>query len=512
MTEVELKLLLDPLQERALRDSAQVRALSEGRARTETLHSIYYDTADGALRERRIALRLRRIGRKWVQTVKKANGVIMNGLSTPHEIEFPVRGQTLSLDRIPDDDLRETLIGHAQEGLVPAVETRFRRTRRVLRMPNGARIEMAIDVGELVAGDETAPLAEAEFELLEGDPADLYAAAEQVFTRAPVRFAQSSKSERAIALARTPEPEGPRKARKLSLSPDQTVEHAAIEIFAEGLGHFTPNLADLLQSDAESGPHQTRVALRRLRSALKAFRPVLGTDALAPWEAQARAIAAEAGRLRDLDVLIGELAPKAAPQSDAGTVRLMMALEERRLEVRLQVRATLSGPEATRFGFGFAGFLAGRGWLNPADHNQTVHLAQPLGPYAAKILHKRWKAVRRYGARMSELTIEERHEMRKELKKFRYLLDAFRTLCDPDRLGLAMRQIKDLQTAFGALNDQAMAEMMLTAPDAPGADDPAAQRAAGRLIGYLEAEADRLWPEAVAGWEALSASPRPWKY
>ena len=211
-------------------------------------------------------------------------------------------------------------------------------------------------------------------------------------------------------------------------------------------------------------------------------------------------------------MLIEDLLPRAAPPDiDAGTGRLAEALQARRDKVRAEVRAALSGPEVTRFGFGLAGFLAGRGWLDPADHAQTARLAQPLGPFAARVLHKRWKPVLGYGLRMEELSIDERHEMRKELKKFRYLLDAFRALYDPEAVDVTMRRIKDLQAAFGALNDQAMAEALLTAPEAPGADDPLAQRSVGRMIGYLQAEADRLWPEALAGWHALRSTPRPWQ-
>ena len=511
MREIELKLLLNPAQEKALRTSAVVRAMTQGRPRTQTLWNIYYDTPDGALRAQRIALRLRKAGRGWIQTVKRAGRAIALGLSTPEEIEFPVRGQNLALDRIPDDDLRETLLGHAQSGLIPVVETRFRRTTRVLRTDSGTEVEMCIDVGELVAGDQTAPLAELEFELLDGTAADLYTLAGEVMTYPSVRFAQRPKSERALALLEEPVPFAPRKAQRLALSPDQTVEQAALAIFGEGLAHYMPNLADLLETDTIAAPHQTRVALRRLRSALNAFRPAFGAEILTPWNTQARLIAAEAGRLRDMDVLLAELSAEYAIPEDEGTRRLTAAYQARRDTVRTEVRNALAHPDITRFGIAFAGFLAGDGWLAPADHDQSGRLAQPLAPYAARILQKRWKAVARYGARMADLHIEERHEMRKELKKFRYLLDAFRGLYPDAQSALWIRRVKDLQTAFGALNDQAMLELILSASDAPLATDPLAQRAAGRMIGYQAAEADRLWPKALTGWAALKSIPRPWK-
>lgn len=519
MREIELKIILDAAQEKELRTSAIVRECAIDRPRTETLHSIYYDTADGALRARGIALRLRHVGRRWIQTVKRADGPMMGGLSTPEEFEFPVRGQNLALERVPSDDLREFLLGCQQNGLVPVVETCFRRTRQTLRTPGGALAELAIDVGELRGGVaskvglRTAPLMEAELELKEGGSAvELYALAARIFTRGPIRFAEESKSARAAALLEdTPAAPRIRKARPLALTPEMTAEQAATEIMAECLAHYTANLAVLFETDRLEGPHQTRVALRRLRSALAAFGSVLGKKALAPWGELAREIAAEAGRLRDLDVLIEELVAPHATRDPKGFGALVDGLSQRRDEVRVEVRKRLAAPDITRFCFDLSEFLAGRRWIEPSDNTQTQRLAQPLGSYAAAVLDKRWKAVSKYGVRLDELTIDERHEMRKELKKYRYLLDAFRGLYPPAEFARLIRCLKDLQTAFGALNDHAMAEALLSAPDAPCATDPLAQRAVGRVFGYLEAKAESLWPDAQVSYAALKACSRPWR-
>ncbi len=87
MQEIELKLGLDEAQERRLRNSKAVKALSQGPASTETLVSIYFDTPDHALRAEGIALRLRRAGGEGAQSLKSARREITGGLSTPVEIE-----------------------------------------------------------------------------------------------------------------------------------------------------------------------------------------------------------------------------------------------------------------------------------------------------------------------------------------------------------------------------------------------------------------------------------------
>ena len=514
MREIELKLGLDAGQERALRRSQAAMDMSTGPARTQSLVNTYFDTPDRALSKAGIALRIRRAGRKWLQTVKKKPDQIVSGLSDPIEDEVPLPRNALDLSLIRDDDLREEVIGLARAGLEPVAETRFRRTTRALK--NGVvSAELAIDVGTLAAGGVETPFREAELEAVSGTPRDLYLLGAKLLQQGPVRFSPMSKSQRALALADPETSLGPqpRKARPVVIPTDATVEAAARIVLGEYFAHAAPNLGLIVDSDHPGGPHQFRVGLRRLRSALTAFRPVLGREALEPWAESARDLAAEAGRLRDLDVLEGALVARVqqATPEDEGFARLNRAIETKREAVRASVRKALCSDQATAFSFGFAGFLAGRGWLDPSDHGQTARLAQPIRPFVAKCLTKRWKAAGAYGARIAELTIEERHELRKELKKLRYTIDAFRSLYDQTGVDGFLRAVKTLQKAFGALNDAAMAEALLADPDAPWSGDPLAQRAAGRTVGYLASESDRLWPQAIKDWAALAALPRFWK-
>jgi len=513
MREIELKLLLTPEQAGAVLRAPTLKDRAGGRRRTRTLVSRYFDTADHALRKRGIALRLRQAGRDWVQTVKKAKGAIVQGLSTPLEDECAVPAPDLQLTLIANDDLREEVIGLARKGLSVVAETRFERTSVELGLPGGGRAEVAVDRGTVAAGDLSAPLAELELELIEGDPAALYALAAELLTAGPVRFAETSKAERAMALMDGgPAPLTAVKAGDVDLSDAETVEAAAAAFLAECLGHYLPNVAVLLDSDDPDGPHQVRVALRRLRSGLQAFRPALGAEAVATWADQARDIGARVGPLRDLDVLTSELIAPLAERApdDAGLTALLEALAARRAAVKAALAADLAGPEVTRFGLGFAGWLAGRGWRAAPDVHEK-RLAGAPSAFAVKALDKRWAAVSAFGARLETLTVEERHEMRKALKKLRYVVDAFHSLFARKAVDKFVARLKDLQTAFGALNDSAMAEAILLAPDAPGRDDPAMARAVGRVVGHLSAAADALWPEAMEDWRRLAKEGPFWR-
>ena len=85
--EIELKLALA---EQGWRSFSRHPALREAAEppRTQTLRNLYFDTVDLALRRQRVALRLRRAGRQWLQTVKCASSA-RAGLSSRPEWEQP---------------------------------------------------------------------------------------------------------------------------------------------------------------------------------------------------------------------------------------------------------------------------------------------------------------------------------------------------------------------------------------------------------------------------------------
>ena len=126
-------------------------------------------------------------------------------------------------------------------------------------------------------------------------------------------------------------------------------------------------------------------------------------------------------------------------------------------------------------------------------------------------LARRWRKARRTGRDLEHAEVERRHELRKELKKLRYGVEFFETLFPKKRVANFRKRLKKLQKSFGALNDAAVAEAMFAGPGAPCADDPAAQRAVGRLLGTLAREADDRWGETLAAWRALESEPPFWR-
>lgn len=501
--EVELKLLLERPALKALRLVGAAGDWALGPPRRARLRSVYYDTQDQRLRRAGLTLRVRRKGRTFVQTIKSETQ-ITQGLSTPIEIEARVRNLAPDLAKIGDPDRRSamaSLIGDAP--LIALFETNvLRTTRRLLR--GETELELALDDGEIRAGERCAPILEAELELKAGAGADMVSAARALFEAHPFHLAGAAKSARGYALlAAGPEPEaaGPAAIRLCE------AKTSCLDALTAILGHACAQIVAArdvaLATDEPEGAHQIRVGLRRLRTALRAFRPLTGEAGQILAE-QAGDLARIVGRQRDADVLLDEIcAPLAREAGEAGGfAALQDVLARHRAAMREEARQALDGPVWR----GFALELA----LWPMGLPQDPALEAPLGAFASEALARAWKKAARCARSMKTLDVAERHELRKALKKLRYTAEFFEGLFPQARVKPFMKRLRRLQDDFGYLNDAANAAQLVALVRAEEGADPAAFEAAGYVLGWHTARAEACWRDARREWTALKAQARFW--
>ena len=140
--EIELKFRIPAGRWAALRRAVETRT-----AQVQPLAAVYFDTADDALAQARMALRLRREGGQWVQTLKAECANPMQRLEH-NVLRDAVDGERPALDlSLHDGHGAGALLARALAGAAPLVEryaTEVQRTRRVLRLA-GASIEIALD-------------------------------------------------------------------------------------------------------------------------------------------------------------------------------------------------------------------------------------------------------------------------------------------------------------------------------------------------------------------------------
>ncbi len=430
--EIELKLEVAP-EDRDRLDALTPFADDPGE--TDHLVSTYFDTPDLDLHDAGYSLRIRRKGKRRIQTVK-ASGEAAVGLFVRPEWERAVDGDQPVLDET-SGPLAQVLGEEAIGRLAPLFVTDVRRTARAVTT-EGARIEFAIDHGEVRAGERRAPLCEIELEL-EGGPAQaLFDLARKLDADVPLRLGVRSKSERGYDLAAGDVPQSV-KAEPVRLDPGDDAGAAFQAIARSCIRQFRLNEALLLDTGRAEALHQARVGLRRLRSAFSLHKQLMAGDGrVQRLKEELRWLAAELGELRNIDVLI--------PRVEAEAVR--ERLVEQRGHILDHVRAALMSPRARLLMIDLAEWLALGDWRTQPADSDLLH--RPAGMFASDVLDQHRKRLKRRGRGLADRDDEHRHRARIEAKKLRYASEFFGGLYADKR---SQRRRKAFLHALAALQD-----------------------------------------------------------
>ena len=321
--EVELKLALEPEQLARLRRHPLIRSLAQGPARKRLLSSTYFDTPTLNLQQRGMALRVRRLGARRVQTLKAlADG--NGGLQHFREIETPVFDDRPDLAILPQSSLG-ALVGDASllQALEPVFTTEVERRMKPLRFADTA-IELAFDEGKIVAGPRECPLCEAELELVTGEPARLYELALALRESIEFRLEHRTKAARGYQLVTGAGAEA-RKAAVIELEPSMSATTAFTVLARGALDQITANEEAALEGTDPEGVHQLRVGVRRLRSLASIFAPVMASGVRSELKGELTWLHQCFGPARDWDVFLTEtldaLAPRLSNLSGLKTLR-----------------------------------------------------------------------------------------------------------------------------------------------------------------------------------------------
>ena len=188
MRELELKLGCLPTTITTFKDIPLLKGVS---AEQKLLLNLYYDTPEESLKSLKIALRVRKSGEQWLQTLKTAGTTDASGLSNRGELEWPLAGPNLDLDLLRAN-LPETI---DVEQLYPVFSTNFKRTTWMVSRDKSL-VEIACDQGEVRTGNRIEPISEIELELKEGDADILLMLAAEIADEIPVWIGQRSKAQR----------------------------------------------------------------------------------------------------------------------------------------------------------------------------------------------------------------------------------------------------------------------------------------------------------------------------
>jgi len=506
--EIELKLTAPGDAMASVRSHPAVAAIASGRLRSHQLVSEYYDTPERDLAGAGVALRLRQVGRRWLQTVK-GDGAAAGGVHRRAEFEWWLPAPRLDLGKLAETPWRKLFAregGRCRRVFVTAI----RRRELPLTFADGTRATLCFDSGEIRSGHRRAPVSEIEVEIDHGDALRLFELADALATDLPLRVVHASKAERGFALANGSTVPKPRRARPVQVPADATPQIALSMIAMDCVAQLEINSEAMLSHDDPEYLHQLRVGWRRLRSLLQLAPLVAPAEPIEPLVQELRWLGSILGPARDLDVFAVETLPKIAAEfgTRPGIVRLRRRASLRRRQLSGTARETIAAPRFQRLLLALGGYFT----------RLARATAPPPGPTPARdwigpVLQQRHEKLTRRARHVHRLNAADRHRARVAAKKLRYAAEFFAPLFSDRRSKAYIQALSRLQSILGHLNDLEIAGKLLDqlAP----ADDraPDAAYAAGIVRGWLAAsvapelkrlrQAQRAFAKCAPFWDRV---------
>ena len=278
-----------------------------------------------------------------------------------------------------DNPELKLFLDNAAPQLQPIFTTDFRRT--VWHVPFGESvIEMGVDRGSIQSEGRQVPICEVELELISGNMADIFGLTRELQNTLDLRPAVASKAERGYALF-AGLPETPFKAKTATLDREMTPVAAFRTIALGCLEHYQRNERGLITSKDPEYVHQARVALRRLRSAIKLFAPVLPPDFVAAYGQTWQTLAGALGDTRNWDVFVAETLPPilAAFPDHRDARRLLREGARRARQARAALTHMVALPDYSRLIVEFTAAIYALQDQLPLDL-ENLRAAAPQGP------------------------------------------------------------------------------------------------------------------------------------
>lgn len=463
-----LRLNLDPAEISTLLQHPLLTASPKRRR----VHLTHFDTPERTLGGHGFYVEESRILRKTTLTVQQitGEGQTWSAPTTPGSFDFA----TL----IDNPKTAEQLAQYAAQ-LTPLFTIESSQRQWTVQIRN-AQVDVILEDGQLSTGSDTAlrtkHVCEIELRLNSGQPAALYGVARLLSRQLRLHPITDNLTQRALSFSKG-DTTRPIKAGRVKIDAKETVigifKYVAwlciAQLQANEAGVFAPKDVEFI--------HQARVALRRLRTALRLFESELPAGFSDKWSQAWRDVGEQLGNARNWDVFCSEFLPAIA--TDLGehpdALQLKIFAERMRTEAHLQTRQWLQG---RRYSLTMIAFCEA---LLALPDRKT----QRIDNFADKSLKKRYKRFCR-GARVAHtLNGEERHEVRIDLKKLRYTLDFFESLYPQKQLQPFLAALAETQELLGHMNDLATGEVLLTLRPGNPLDMPVAW-SRGRMSAYLE--------------------------
>jgi triphosphatase len=477
--------------------------------------SVYFDTRSDKLRAAGISLRVRRVGDKHVQTIKRdPKGSC--GAFTREEWECEIAGDEPDLDLAKDTALAQFNLRKLRRKLRPVFETDVERVVILIQHHNN-KLELAVDRGEVRAGRLSEPISEIEIEVKDGEPAEAIRLARRIATETQATYGAKTKAERGYALS-AGEEHLPAFGDEIIVRPTMTAGQAFQVIGFSCLRHFASNQDAVADSDSE-GVHQMRVGLRRLRAAMSLFKELIEQPGSEHIKSELKWLTEQLGAARDLDVFLKEgVKPLEQEEPEAQEVATLADdLEGRRGAAFAQAKSAVESERYRKLVLECALWLAGGDWFTSRDPLIVAHRDIRVSDFAAAELARRTGKIIKQSKKLEALDTRRRHKLRIAIKKVRYACEFFESVYEGRKVERRRKvftaTLKGIQSGLGRLNDMQVHCRLAHrfAHSKSGVPNQAEKAfAIGLLTGREHAEAAAILADAVKAARNLSDTKPFW--
>ncbi len=416
-TEIELKFLVSP--EVGSRLPTLLHSYQILKQDQQHLANTYFDTVDLALRRMDAGLRIRSQNGEMEQTVKLA-GSQVGGLHQRPEYNVPLTVHSPDLLLFPARIWPEGMdLTRLQQSLQPLFSTNFLRRRWVLAI-DGTEIELALDEGEVQAGEWREPIHELELELVKGDASQLFELAETLIKEGGLRLGAVSKAQRGYRLAGLSPRPRLRMLEPLALQPEDACEPTMVALLHKGLRHWQqheegwlaePDLDWLVQlREGVSLVHQTLLLFGELVS----HRVNSGWIDDLLWLQQQLSWLDRAQMLAHLTADKGHYLRRLDCQK---TLLNTLTTEQAQLPGEDQLRALFYSPRYGRLMLRLTHWLYRQDWRAGLAAEQTARLAAPVASLARQRLDESWHTLCHSALGKPELNGEQYIQQKGKLRR-----------------------------------------------------------------------------------------------
>ncbi|MGY8669057.1 CHAD domain-containing protein, partial [Bradyrhizobium sp. UFLA05-109] len=248
-------------------------------------------------------------------------------------------------------------------------------------------------------------------------------------------------------------PAAPRSASPARLSAGMACDTAFRIIARRHLNAVTSQHEGTCSGDPDA-LHQIRIALTRLRAAIRFFSPMVD-DAVRPvvW-IELRWLHRQLGMVRDLDAAIERIV--AASGEELAMIAQLQSWQEKRAESHRLLARALQSARYRRLIERTSGWIESGPWSTRRG-KEAIRLRRcPLAEHAAQQLAEWERILLKRSRKLAQLGVKERHRLRLRNKRLFYAIESLEDLFVDESLEkqkATLKQLRRAQRSLGQLND-----------------------------------------------------------